>query len=108
MPPYLPGGLEDFVTQVVPILQRRGLFRTEYRGQHVARPLWAAPSGEPVRAGRPARHRNERVTSGAALRPFITTVFIPSAIFGIGQGARDTGDRPAGAANSAPPSVSPG
>ncbi|OBG87288.1 monooxygenase [Mycobacterium sp. E802] len=30
MPPYLPGGLEDFVEQVVPILQRRGLFRTEY------------------------------------------------------------------------------
>ncbi|KAA0113596.1 MFS transporter [Mycolicibacterium sp. P9-22] len=27
------------------------------------------------------------MTSGAALRPFITTVFIPSAIFGIGQGA---------------------
>ncbi|MGV0780517.1 LLM class flavin-dependent oxidoreductase [Mycolicibacterium sp. XJ766] len=30
MPPYLPGGLEDFVEQVVPILQRRGLFRTDY------------------------------------------------------------------------------
>jgi len=30
MPPYLPGGLDDFVDQVVPILQRRGLFRTEY------------------------------------------------------------------------------
>lgn len=30
MPPYLPGGLEDFVDQVVPILQKRGLFRTEY------------------------------------------------------------------------------
>ena len=30
MPPYLPGGLTDFVDQVVPILQRRGLFRTEY------------------------------------------------------------------------------
>jgi FMN-dependent oxidoreductase (nitrilotriacetate monooxygenase family) len=30
MPPYLPGGLEDFVSQVVPELQRRGLFRTEY------------------------------------------------------------------------------
>ncbi|MEX3645286.1 LLM class flavin-dependent oxidoreductase [Mycolicibacterium porcinum] len=30
MPPYLPGGLEDFVEQVVPLLQRRGLFRTEY------------------------------------------------------------------------------
>lgn len=33
MPPYLPGGLEDFVTQVVPILQHRGLFRTEYSGR---------------------------------------------------------------------------
>lgn len=30
MPPYLPGGLEDFVDQVVPILRDRGLFRTEY------------------------------------------------------------------------------
>lgn len=30
MPPYLPGGLEDFTTRVVPILQERGLFRTEY------------------------------------------------------------------------------
>jgi N-acetyl-S-(2-succino)cysteine monooxygenase len=32
MPPYMPGGLEDFVDQVVPELQRRGLFRTEYEG----------------------------------------------------------------------------
>lgn len=30
MPPYLPGGLEEFAQQVVPELQRRGLFRTEY------------------------------------------------------------------------------
>jgi FMN-dependent oxidoreductase (nitrilotriacetate monooxygenase family) len=30
MPPYLPGGLTDFVDRVVPILQQRGLFRTEY------------------------------------------------------------------------------
>jgi FMN-dependent oxidoreductase (nitrilotriacetate monooxygenase family) len=30
MPPLLPEGLEDFVTQVVPELQRRGLFRTDY------------------------------------------------------------------------------
>ncbi|WP_019930388.1 LLM class flavin-dependent oxidoreductase [Nocardia sp. BMG111209] len=30
MPPYLPGGLTDFVERVVPILQQRGLFRTEY------------------------------------------------------------------------------
>lgn len=32
MPPYLPGGLEVFVDHVVPILRRRGLFRTEYGG----------------------------------------------------------------------------
>ena len=32
MPPNLPGGLEDFVEHVVPELQRRGLFRTEYTG----------------------------------------------------------------------------
>jgi alkanesulfonate monooxygenase SsuD/methylene tetrahydromethanopterin reductase-like flavin-dependent oxidoreductase (luciferase family) len=31
-PNYLPGGLEEFVDQVVPILQERGLFRTEYQG----------------------------------------------------------------------------
>ncbi|MGW6726034.1 LLM class flavin-dependent oxidoreductase [Nocardia sp. NPDC055029] len=30
MPPYLPGGLEDFVDRVVPILQERGLFRADY------------------------------------------------------------------------------
>lgn len=32
MPAYLPGGLEDFVDGVVPILQARGLFRREYEG----------------------------------------------------------------------------
>lgn len=31
--PYLPGGLDDFVDQVVPELQRRGLFRREYEGK---------------------------------------------------------------------------
>jgi len=33
MPPYLPGGLDDFVTLVIPELQRRGVFRTEYEGR---------------------------------------------------------------------------
>jgi FMN-dependent oxidoreductase (nitrilotriacetate monooxygenase family) len=33
MPPVLPSGLETFVEHVVPILQRRGLFRTEYEGR---------------------------------------------------------------------------
>ncbi|WP_433492633.1 LLM class flavin-dependent oxidoreductase [Nocardia grenadensis] len=32
MPPYYPGGLEVFTETVVPILQQRGLFRTEYTG----------------------------------------------------------------------------
>ncbi|MBM3223403.1 MAG: LLM class flavin-dependent oxidoreductase [Candidatus Tectomicrobia bacterium] len=30
MPPLLPESLEDFVEQVVPVLQHRGLFRTDY------------------------------------------------------------------------------
>ncbi len=30
--PYLPEGLEDVVTKIVPELQRRGLFRREYEG----------------------------------------------------------------------------
>ncbi|WP_375103495.1 LLM class flavin-dependent oxidoreductase [Paenibacillus sp. RS8] len=32
MPPVLPGNLDEFVDHVVPILQARGLFRTEYTG----------------------------------------------------------------------------
>ena len=28
--PHSPGGLSDFVDMVIPELQRRGLFRTEY------------------------------------------------------------------------------
>lgn len=31
-PNYLPGALDDFVDQVVPILQKRGLFHTDYEG----------------------------------------------------------------------------
>jgi FMN-dependent oxidoreductase (nitrilotriacetate monooxygenase family) len=32
MPPYLPGGFDAFATEVVPILQRRHLFRDDYSG----------------------------------------------------------------------------
>lgn len=32
MPPWLTGGFDLFVEEVVPILRRRGLFRTEYTG----------------------------------------------------------------------------
>ncbi len=30
MPPSLPGGIRDFVEQVIPVLQKRGLFRQDY------------------------------------------------------------------------------
>jgi len=31
--PFLPAGLDDFVDKVVPELQKRGIFRTEYEGR---------------------------------------------------------------------------
>jgi FMN-dependent oxidoreductase (nitrilotriacetate monooxygenase family) len=51
MPAYFPAGLTDFTQQVVPILQRRGLFRRDYSGQTLrehlglARPAWRVPGG---------------------------------------------------------------
>ncbi len=33
MPPSLPGGIEDFVDHVIPVLQERGLFRREYTSE---------------------------------------------------------------------------
>jgi FMN-dependent oxidoreductase (nitrilotriacetate monooxygenase family) len=52
MPPILPTGLDAFVDQVVPELQRRGLFRTEYTGttlrDHYGLPRPAARRFEPV------------------------------------------------------------
>jgi FMN-dependent oxidoreductase (nitrilotriacetate monooxygenase family) len=33
MPPVLPESLQDFVTHIIPELQRRGLFRTAYEGR---------------------------------------------------------------------------
>ncbi|MFF2481223.1 LLM class flavin-dependent oxidoreductase [Paenibacillus sp. NPDC058071] len=53
--PLLPDGLDDFVNLVVPILQQRGLFRTEYEGStlrsHLGLPVPAhpgAPASAPV------------------------------------------------------------
>jgi len=48
-PSYMPGGLEDFVEQVVPILQRRGRLRTEYPGTTLRASL-GLPSRETVTA----------------------------------------------------------
>jgi FMN-dependent oxidoreductase (nitrilotriacetate monooxygenase family) len=53
MPPYLPGGLTDFVDGVVPILRERGLVRHEYEGttlrEHygLPRPPSQYAAGEP-------------------------------------------------------------
>lgn len=42
LPPYLPGALDDFVDLVIPELQRRGLFRTEYEGSSLRENLGLA------------------------------------------------------------------
>ncbi|MGW1074545.1 NtaA/DmoA family FMN-dependent monooxygenase [Streptomyces sp. NPDC002537] len=48
VPHLTPGGLDDFVDRVVPLLQERGAFRTEYTGptlrHHLGLPLPAAHS----------------------------------------------------------------
>ena len=49
MPSWLPGGFDDFVNLVIPILQRRRLFRADYEGstlrEHLGLPrpasIWA-------------------------------------------------------------------
>ncbi|MGB0630424.1 MAG: LLM class flavin-dependent oxidoreductase [Alphaproteobacteria bacterium] len=53
MPPLYPSHLEDFVELVIPELQRRGLFRTEYEGRTLRenlglpRPPWSADDYAP-------------------------------------------------------------
>ncbi len=48
MPPLFPSGLEEFINLVVPELQRRGLYRTEYSGTtlrknlELPQPPWSA------------------------------------------------------------------
>ena len=49
MPPYLPGALDDFVELVIPELQRRGLFRTEYTGRTLREHLGLPRPAEPLR-----------------------------------------------------------
>jgi alkanesulfonate monooxygenase len=55
LPPHLPGGLDDIVDLLIPELQRRGLFRTEYEGSTLrenlglARPANQHVLGENVR-----------------------------------------------------------
>lgn len=52
LPPYLPGGFDAFCQLVVPRLQRRGLFRTEYAGRTLRDHLGLAAPG-PLRKRAP-------------------------------------------------------
>jgi alkanesulfonate monooxygenase SsuD/methylene tetrahydromethanopterin reductase-like flavin-dependent oxidoreductase (luciferase family) len=61
MPPVLPAMLEVFVAEVVPLLQRRGLFRTEYAGDTL-RALYGLPRPD-IRFSATA---DERLRSGAS------------------------------------------
>lgn len=59
MPHYLPGNLDDFVDLVIPELQRRGRFRTEYEGVTLRENLGLPrpPSRHAVAAAAPARRQ---------------------------------------------------
>ena len=46
MPPVIYDQLELFASEVVPILQRRGLFRTDYRGRTLREHFGLAPVGK--------------------------------------------------------------
>jgi N-acetyl-S-(2-succino)cysteine monooxygenase len=43
-PPYLPGGCDEFVDLVIPVLQERGLFRTDYEGTTLRERLGLKPA----------------------------------------------------------------
>jgi N-acetyl-S-(2-succino)cysteine monooxygenase len=51
MPAWLPGSLTDFVDLVIPELQRRGLFRTEYEGSTLREHLGLRRPAHRVHAG---------------------------------------------------------
>ena len=55
LPPCLPTGLDDFVDLVIPELQRRDLFRTEYEGRTLRANLGLPFPRKPVRPGRGQR-----------------------------------------------------
>ena len=61
-PHLTPTGLDDFVDQVVPLLQERGVLRTEYADHDAAR----APGAAAGRALRPGRSSGPRRTQGGS------------------------------------------
>lgn len=65
---YFPGGFDDFVDQVVPVLQQRGLFRREYEG-HSLRENLGLPRPENVFVRDPSLHREPRIWGSASSHP---------------------------------------
>ncbi len=57
LPPNTPGAFDDFVDLVIPELQRRGLFRTEYEGPTLRAISSAYGALQPLRPRRSARQR---------------------------------------------------
>ncbi|MFB9950729.1 LLM class flavin-dependent oxidoreductase [Rhizobium puerariae] len=62
MPPIMPGGLRDFAELVIPELQRRGRFRTDYEGRTLRENLGLKHPGGPPKAEAPASIRSESLT----------------------------------------------
>ena len=56
MSPWLPGGLDDFITLVLPELRRRGLVRTEYEGRTLREHLGLKRPVHPAAATRVEPH----------------------------------------------------
>ena len=59
VPHITPGGLDEFADTVVPLLQERGVFRTEYEGDTLRDHLGL----DPLPAGRASGHNNRAVAS---------------------------------------------
>jgi len=65
-PPRLPGGCDDFVEMVIPVLQRRGLFRTAYEGATLRENLGLPPAvSRYARASDPTTRENDVVRDAA-------------------------------------------
>ena len=59
VPHITPGGLDEFADTVVPLLQERGVFRTEYEGTTLRDHLGL----DPLPAGRASGHNSKAVAS---------------------------------------------
>jgi alkanesulfonate monooxygenase SsuD/methylene tetrahydromethanopterin reductase-like flavin-dependent oxidoreductase (luciferase family) len=59
MPPVLPAMLEVFIAEVIPILQRRGLFRTAYEGETLRAHYGLAAPDSQFDEPRRCRHEEE-------------------------------------------------